>query len=143
MSLHSPQATKHQQKMVFRGLNQDDPVRDNQPSGEPGASTAKRLRLKDSQQSSSGSSAVGRPAGRPTGSLWSFYTKSAAKQSKSHVTFNGGVLTNAAGCERDFLQMGLQIDTPSRVTVTHTKLCNRLGWAGRLQATAQQRLKSP
>ncbi len=50
-------------------LSQDD---HQQPgSAEPNAPTAKKLKLKYSEQTSSGSSAVG----RPSGSLWSFFTK--------------------------------------------------------------------
>lgn len=54
---------------------------DDQPgSAERGVPAAKKLRLQHSQHTSSGSSAVG----RPTGSLWPFFTKSAQKQNKSH-----------------------------------------------------------
>ncbi len=51
------------------------------PSGaELSAPSAKKARLKYQQPSSSGSSATG----RPLGTLWAFFTRSAAKQNKSH-----------------------------------------------------------
>ncbi len=51
------------------------------PSGaELSAPSAKKARLKYQQASSSGSSATG----RPPGTLWAFFTRSAAKQNKSH-----------------------------------------------------------
>ena len=53
------------------------------PSGaELSAPSAKKARLKYQQPSSSGSSATG----RPPGTLWAFFTRSAAKQNKSHYS---------------------------------------------------------
>ncbi len=56
---------------------------DDQPSGaELSAPSAKKARLKYQQPSSSGSSATG----RPHGTLWAFFTRSAVKQNKSHYS---------------------------------------------------------
>ena len=58
-----------------------DPTDDDPPNGaELSAPSAKKARLVYQQPSSSGSSATG----RPLGTLWAFFTRSAAKQNKSH-----------------------------------------------------------
>lgn len=73
--LATPQGTG---TLVSNDLSQDD-----QPAGaELGAPAAKKPRLKHPQPSSSGSSATG----RPTDTLWVFFTRSAAKQNKSHYS---------------------------------------------------------
>ena len=54
---------------------------------------AKRLKLGQSQQSSSGSSTVG----RPTGSFWPFFTRSALKQNRSHYSAFCNACTLAGG----------------------------------------------
>ena len=60
-----------------------DLISDDPPAcAEHSAPAAKKTRLLYQQPSSSGSSA----AGRPTGTLWPFFTRSAFKQNKSHYS---------------------------------------------------------
>lgn len=60
--------------------DQVDLTADVGPEGPLSAPAAKKARLSLQQQSSSGSSATG----RPQGTLWAFFTRSSQKQNKSH-----------------------------------------------------------
>ncbi len=88
------------------------------PSGaELSAPSAKKARLKYSQPSSSGSSATG----RPPGTSWAFFTRSAVKQNKSHYS----ALCN--GCT--LVRLNVKVLGVSNSMKSHLQKCDNVSEA--------------
>ncbi len=100
-------------------LTDDDP-----PNGaELSAPSAKKARLVYQQPSSSGSSATG----RPHGTLWAFFTKSASKQNKSHYS------AFCDACTQSTVQL---CDNQECSATCGAPVSALLSWGGRCRGTS-------